>query len=861
MSALKAQENAKKMKLTQKVIGKRNGKCRTGKARCTKSSTSKVQHTFCDDCDTDDCCDDDDDGDDDDHQDVANNSCEEPDYDPCEEIEEMSESANSDEENSASNCVTQPSKRFKVDKTFPSKCRDRQKSVRRGQIDSGEENRNTTESLDDLKGLKSPSMSSSSKMWVQPTSTDSKGKRKWDKYHYCVYCEKKYAKLPRHFQQKHKEEIKVCQAFSFPKGSKQRRLHLKRLMNRGNHAHNCKVLEKGSGNIVVRKRPTYEAAVYDYLPCTHCLAYFVRGDVSKHEKVCPFRPVKDEEGSASKSYRRLQGKSALLLPVGKDASIGLRENVLARMNVDAVSMVVRGDRLIKQFGENLYKKQGLGSDFQYVSQQMRELGRLVIAMREVTNDDELTLTHCIDPQMFDKVIKGVQNVSGYDEMNSAYKVPSLVMKLGKSLRKCGMICKGNAIKTEDQHLENKAQRFLQLADVQWEEEISSNALKTISERKRNKTMYLQLVSDMAKLHKHMKRIASESAKQLKADPNEKAWAELCRVTLAQMILFNRRRSSEMSRMTMDDYENIHRGINEGVDSCLSSFEDHLCQKMNVVEVWGKRGRNVPVILTSCLKDQVDLLVSSRNKVGINKKNKYVFACLKNSELPVHGSTAIRKYADSAGLLAPDVVTSTGLRKQIATLSQVFNLTEHEMDIIAGFIGHDIRIHKLPNHTLQVAKLGRILMAFEEGNITQFKGKTLDEIEVDSYELSEEEEEADDKEENVDGLHTVEAGKTDDVTVDDMDISDDHGNFEGNKKDAAVTHNEEDTKRKKKWTKWTVEEHETVMKHFQKEIRLLKLPGKTDCEACKKKYPVLFAKSWSDIKYHVYNKIKQRKAKV
>ncbi|XP_077863949.1 uncharacterized protein LOC144348610, partial [Saccoglossus kowalevskii] len=67
------------------------------------------------------------------------------------------------------------------------------------------------------------------------------------------------------------------------------------------------------------------------------------------------------------------------------------------------------------------------------------------------------------------------------------------------------------------------------------------------------------------------------------------------------------------------------------------------------------------------------------------------------------------------------------------MSQIFNLKDNEQDILAGFLGHDIRVHRefyrLPQNTLQIAKVSRILMAFEKGNIGEFKNKGLDEIEI------------------------------------------------------------------------------------------------------------------------------------
>jgi len=57
-----------------------------------------------------------------------------------------------------------------------------------------------------------------------------------------------------------------------------------------------------------------------------------------------------------------------------------------------------------------------------------------------------------------------------------------------------------------------------------------------------------------------------------------------------------------------------------------------------------------------------------------------------------------------------------------------------LDILAGFLGHNIRIHRnfyrLPQETLQLANVSKILLAYDRGQIASYKGKNLDEIQLD-----------------------------------------------------------------------------------------------------------------------------------
>ncbi|XP_055955291.1 uncharacterized protein LOC130012119 [Patella vulgata] len=107
--------------------------------------------------------------------------------------------------------------------------------------------------------------------------------------------------------------------------------------------------------------------------------------------------------------------------------------------------------------------------------------------------------------------------------------------------------------------------------------------------------------------------------------------------------------------------------------------------------------------------------------------------MKSSEGHIRGSDTLRDFSTSCGAKYPDLLKSTKLRKQIATLSQILNLKENELDILANFLGHDIRVHRefyrLPDETLQTARVSKLLIAMESGNFSTHQGKSLEEIVV------------------------------------------------------------------------------------------------------------------------------------
>ena len=77
--------------------------------------------------------------------------------------------------------------------------------------------------------------------------------------------------------------------------------------------------------------------------------------------------------------------------------------------------------------------------------------------------------------------------------------------------------------------------------------------------------------------------------------------------------------------------------------------------------------------------------------------------------------------------------STNLRKYVATVSQLVDMNESEMGWLANHMGHNIQIHKdfyrLPQTMIEMAVVGNLLMAVDEGRAHLFKGKNPREINV------------------------------------------------------------------------------------------------------------------------------------
>lgn len=143
--------------------------------------------------------------------------------------------------------------------------------------------------------------------------------------------------------------------------------------------------------------------------------------------------------------------------------------------------------------------------------------------------------------------------------------------------------------------------FDKLCEDDWAEEISTHALRTLGENKRNRAKLIPLTSDCQLLTNHLKEKGKDAYQALEvSNANTEAYKDLCEVALTRVILFNRRRQGEVSKMKMEDYQYIQKENQNDVLDSLSDLEKKLCNSLTRVEIVGKRGRTVPVILTSLM---------------------------------------------------------------------------------------------------------------------------------------------------------------------------------------------------------------------------------------------------------------------
>jgi hypothetical protein len=103
----------------------------------------------------------------------------------------------------------------------------------------------------------------------------------------------------------------------------ERKIHMERLKNLGNHIHNIDCITKGKEEeIIVLRRTSLNGVRNSYVPCRFCCAWLSSVEIGRHRKRCPARDLYPD----SDDVQPLQ-KSRLLLICSLNYIYSEEENI------------------------------------------------------------------------------------------------------------------------------------------------------------------------------------------------------------------------------------------------------------------------------------------------------------------------------------------------------------------------------------------------------------------------------------------------------------------------------------------------------------------------------------------------------
>ncbi|XP_058799781.1 uncharacterized protein LOC131669113 isoform X1 [Phymastichus coffea] len=566
-------------------------------------------------------------------------------------------------------------------------------------------------------------------------------KKRTGKFHYCIFCKKKIVdQIHRHMTKVHAGEEVFKEAKA--RGKTVFKCTVEYHINYGNYYYNyymktddeemivgrrpnkyriikCKQLESGElkwpeditdckmGMDEKTKLPVaYKTNLpnltgENFVPCKDCFKVIRRNLMKRHK--CNLQNVV----RAPNAKDLLPMCQRLIPDVHPLATKRARDLIFSNMILGEVRDVAVSDALIVQYVNDCVDHYSHDQNYSMISHHARVLATLFQTVQSNTNPVHKEI---------------VKNITEFKDIIHPTVVPVLqesIYQLSEMNEESGMIQKFN--KPKD--ISNIINKFLEFylpfcIENAWETRRENaikfeKLIKSKSKRLNKKSRDMQLKIEKKAPPKKMPNVKNikefcEFVEQswLNAFNNMKngfditVWKELNNTTALLLMLFNRKRQGELSRLELDDINGAFKILDdcndprylELSDDCKVALKDYYRLKITNK----KALRTVGLIVHKNLMDSINLLLQYRTKAGIDEKNIYVFAKRRNNTMR-HGyiilSDVLRHYANISGVEDCETIRGTALRKHIATMMHGLRLEEGKLMQLANFLGHSYDIHK------------------------------------------------------------------------------------------------------------------------------------------------------------------------
>nr|XP_023011705.1 uncharacterized protein LOC111501996 [Leptinotarsa decemlineata] len=635
-----------------------------------------------------------------------------------------------------------------------------------------------------------------------------------------------------------------------PNKSKERRLAIIGLRKKGNF-----ILNSEKQSIKPTRKPKLLGNVNDinYFPCTSCLGYYKKSYLWRHKKNCGAKI--DNMGSKTQHLTESQTFLATTGLLGNHLNRSrLKNEVFCIMRPDEISLTAKTDPLICLYGESYLSKHKRKQMHTVTSNKIREMARLKIVLQKSTTIDNLI--DVLKPELYENIVAASKIISGFDNETKSFKSSSLALHMGTNLKflcevaKKALITKSPLFQPlSDRERDQQLKNINDLRDMlkeHWCNDISSLAQKVLNEKRWEKPKLLPLTEDVKLFNSHISSIANEAYTKLRTKEDiTKNYKLLCEAALCLILLFNRKRIGEIQFLDIQTYQRNFSSINQ--EECLSSLselEKKMSSSFKRVVVFGKGSKPVPILFTKRMQTYVDLILDIRKETNIvPKSNKYLFANPGSTDRWMTAASVLRKFASSCGARNPGLLTSTKFRKQIATILQLMNFDNAEMEQIARFMGHTEKTHqefyRLTEDVYQTAKVAKVLLLMNAGKANELKDKNLNEIHIDEEVIDSDE----DDRENVPKKGSFEYDQPPDYeeTYQSKQISEQNS---PKVKLFSVKHSSR--------SRWESDEKKSVLQFFKTHIENNVAPKKKECLNFIRTHESFKVNDWLRIKTLVYN---------
>lgn len=497
------------------------------------------------------------------------------------------------------------------------------------------------------------------------------------------------------------KEREVREIFSLNAQSKERKNLLSIIRNEGNLSNAV------NGEIIPKKILNKSESVLntDYSICMHCKGYYKRNNLSRHVKKCFANTTSEASNNRDRTLSKSLVFSACQKKYGEILNkLMVKNQIFSRMQSDIVTETAVEDLLIIFFGEDLLKRNNSKRNLYHISNKLRECGKFILTMREIGSYTDMLSV--LKPENFDDVIEGTKRISKYDPDSRSFGAASLALHFGTTLKKISdlatkLILRGK-VPLIVANLEKKLtdlERFKKIIESQWATEIGSLALKDLNTKSATKPMLLPVTEDIIKLKSYAENSAQLAYTALKTNPKDiEQYRILIECVLICTLLHNRKRVGDIQYLEFNSYleqiqDTTKCTVQTEMCKSLSASEKILTNNYKRIISVGKGTKSASILIPRCLQKYYSLIEDLRhNPTWFPPQNIYFFTYPYSLKW-INGCSILSKYGKLCKAKDPALLTSSRLRKHIATVTQVLNLKGNEIDQLAKFMGHTTKTHE------------------------------------------------------------------------------------------------------------------------------------------------------------------------
>lgn len=501
--------------------------------------------------------------------------------------------------------------------------------------------------------------------------------------------------------------------YFFIADSAQRRKIILRIQKQGDFVWNNNE-DLNGGEYAVRRRPNkkFKRNPWDLIPCSGCLGAFTKSYLRRHWNTCSKNTVKDERG-VHQLGRAIEGR------LHSEASQDLVE-LFARLRENESIRRIRFDWLVVCYGNDLCLNHSAHYQHQYICGKLRASGKVLLESMSIST--EITdMSSFFHVKNCNTIIEAIRIMGKFDHQTKRFGSPGTASTTVTLINAIGELLVIEAMKLDDQEKERDVERFLKVFKKDVTNKISKLVAITKAENQSNTNDNIPTTADISKLSKYLDSERDACFFQLAQNYSYAVWLKLSQLTMASILIYNRRRAGEMQNLLTKDFEKRDIIADQSamlLDCIPEEAKRKLKSRVTVRNKLGKR--KVPMLLKHSWDDCLELLVHHQRNAGIPESNKYLFALpTKMGRIrTANVCTIMRSFSKACGAENPSSLRGTNLRKHLATFSSTKNLSDNDISNLADFMGHAEKVHRafyrINPLTEQVSKLS-LLFDEAQGN--------------------------------------------------------------------------------------------------------------------------------------------------